>query len=87
VLNLLIGTVDTPTMRDAMVKLNIPDALTMTLPKAEDLALLALQELGNGPTLIHPEDTFEPLANAPGPARRAQVLSQSAQAAVFIGND
>lgn len=38
VLNLLIGTVDTPTMRDAMVKLNIPDALTMALPKAEDLA-------------------------------------------------
>ncbi len=87
VLNLLIGTVDTPTMRDAMVKLNIPDALTMSLPKAEDLALLALQELGNGPTLVHPEDTLEQLANAPGPARRAQVLSQSAQAAVFIGND
>jgi short-subunit dehydrogenase len=87
VLNLLIGTVDTPTMRDAMVKLNIPDALTMTLPKAEDLALLALQELGNGPTLIHPEDTFAQDANAPGSARRAHVLGKSAEAAVFIGND
>ncbi|MNC83932.1 hypothetical protein D3C75_1381770 [compost metagenome] len=59
----------------------------MTLPKAEDLALLALQELGNGPTLIHPEDTLEQLANAPGLARRAHVLSKSAEAAVFIGND
>lgn len=87
VLNLLIGTVDTPTMRDAMVKLKIPDALTMTLPKAQDLALLALEELGNGPTLIHPEDTLVQVATAPGPARRAHVLSKSAEAAVFIGND
>lgn len=84
VLNLLIGTVDTPTMRDAMVKLNIPDALTMALPKAEELALWALQELGNGPTLIHPQDT---LADLPGQARRDHVLSKSAEAAVFIGND
>lgn len=87
VLNLLIGTVDTPTMRDAMVKLNIPDALTMSLPQAEDLVVLALKELGNGPTLIHPDDTLVPRANAPGPARRDHVLSKSAQAAVFIGND
>ena len=87
VLNLVIGTVDTPTMRDAMVKLNIADALTMTLPKADDLALLALEQLGNGPTLIHPEDTLVQVETAPGPARRAQVLSKSAQAAVFIGND
>lgn len=87
VLNVLIGTVDTPTMRDAMVKLKIPDALTMTLPKAQDLALLALEQLGNGPTLIHPEDILDNGANAPGPARRAHVLDKSAQAAVFIGND
>ncbi|MDE1164361.1 MAG: SDR family NAD(P)-dependent oxidoreductase [Pseudomonas sp.] len=84
VLNLLIGTVDTPTMREAMVKLNIPDALTMALPKAQELAQWALQELGNGPTLIHPQDT---LAHPPGQARRAQVLNKSAEAAVFIGND
>jgi len=87
VLNLLIGTVDTPTMREAMVKLKIPDALTMTLPKAEDLALLALDELGNGPTLIHPEDTLSNRASSPGQARRLHVLNKSAEAAVFIGND
>jgi short-subunit dehydrogenase len=87
VLNLLIGTVDTPTMREAMVKLNIPDALTMNLPKAEELALLGLQELANGPTLIHPEDVHDQHASPPGAARQAHVLSKSAQAAVFIGND
>ncbi|MOA24165.1 hypothetical protein D3C78_1448340 [compost metagenome] len=74
-------------MRDAMVKLNIPDALTMTLPKADDLALLALSQLANGPTLIHPEDTLVQDAIAPGAARRVHVLSKSAEAAVFIGND
>ncbi|MGH8375813.1 MAG: SDR family NAD(P)-dependent oxidoreductase, partial [Pseudomonas sp.] len=62
-------------------------ALTMTLPKAEDLALMALEQLGNGPTLIHPEDTLVEVLKAPGPARRAQVLSKSAEAAVFIGNN
>jgi len=84
VLNVLIGTVDTPTMREAMVKLNIPDALSMVLPQAEELALWALQNLAKGPTLIHPQDT---LGDPPGQARREHVLATSAQAAVFIGND
>lgn len=88
VLNLLIGTVDTPTMRDAMVKLNIPDALSMVLPKAEDIAALALAELANGPTLIHPEDLSSAGEGVrPGSARRAHVLEKSAEAAVFIGED
>lgn len=88
VLNLLIGTVDTPTMRDAMVKLKIPDALSMTLPKAEDIARLALDELGNGPTLIHPEDVgLADPEQGPGHARRKHVIGKSAEAAVFIGND
>ncbi|MGQ7859894.1 SDR family NAD(P)-dependent oxidoreductase [Pseudomonas sp. 32A] len=84
VLNVLIGTVDTPTMREAMVKLNIPDALDMVLPQAEELALWALQNLAEGPTLIHPQDT---LCDSPGQARREHVLATSAQAAVFIGKD
>ncbi|WP_313054233.1 SDR family NAD(P)-dependent oxidoreductase [Pseudomonas lopnurensis] len=88
VLNLLIGTVDTPTMREAMLRLNIPDALSMPLPKAEDLAELALHELCNGPTLIHPEDVAaEEPDRAPGMARRRYVIGKSAEAAVFIGND
>ncbi|MBD1552579.1 SDR family NAD(P)-dependent oxidoreductase [Pseudomonas typographi] len=88
VLNLLIGTVDTPTMREAMVKLKIPDALNMPLPKAEDIARLALAELGNGPTLIHPEDVgLTDPQHGPGFARRKQVIGKSAEAAVFIGND
>lgn len=84
VLNLLIGTVDTPTMREAMVKLNIPDALSMALPQAEELAQWALQSLGSGPTLIHPQDTY---GDSPGQSRREHVQTTSVQAAVFIGND
>ncbi|HBX55663.1 SDR family NAD(P)-dependent oxidoreductase [Pseudomonas sp. UBA2684] len=88
VLNLLIGTVDTPTMREAMVKLNIPDALSMPLAKAEDIVAVALRELANGPTLIHPEDVVasDPQAK-PGLARHRHVLKKSAEAALFIGAD
>jgi len=88
VLNLLIGTVDTPTMRDAMVRLNIPDALSMPLPQADDIVAAALGGLGSGPTLIHPEDLapVEP-AQRPGSVRRAHTLGKSAEAAVFIGDD
>ena len=49
--------------------------------------LVGLEELGNGPTLIHPEDILAQGADTPGAARRAHVLGKSAQAAVFIGND
>src|SRR3546814_8864272 len=53
VLNLLIGTVDTPTMRDAMVRQGIAGALTMQLAKAEDIAAIALRELPNGRSEEH----------------------------------
>lgn len=88
VLNLLIGTVDTPTMRAAMVKLKIADALTMVLPKAGEIVEAALRELANGPTLIHPEDlTCSDPVLKPGNARHQHVLNKSAEAAVFIGTD
>ncbi len=88
VLNLLIGTVDTPTMREAMVRLNIPNALSMPLPQAEDVVAVALDGLGNGPTLIHPDDlaSGEP-HRRPGVARREHTIGKSAEAAVFIGAD
>jgi uncharacterized protein len=88
VLNLLIGTVDTPTMREAMVRLNIPDALSMPLPQAEEIVAVALDGLGNGPTLIHPDDLAcgEP-HRRPGAARREHTIGKSAEAAVFIGAD
>ena len=88
VLNLLIGTVDTPTMRAAMVRLNIPNALSMPLPQAEDVVAVALDGLGNGPTLIHPDDlaSGEPHPR-PGVARREHTIGKSAEAAVFIGAD
>lgn len=87
VLNLLIGTVDTPTMRDAMVRQGIEDALTMQLAKAEDIAAIALRELANGPTLIHPDDLAE-FAAGPhsGKARRDHVQRISAESALFIGD-
>jgi short-subunit dehydrogenase len=84
VLNLLITRVDTPTIRDAMVKLNIPDALDMPLPSAEELARLALRELSNGPTLAHPAD-FQSGEAGPSASRRRHVIEQSAEAARFIG--
>ncbi|MRK19802.1 SDR family oxidoreductase [Pseudomonas sp. JG-B] len=88
VLNLLIGTVDTPTMREAMVRLSIPDALSMTLPQAADIVALAIQELPNGPTLIHPQDAdITGFGQPPGTARRDHVIARSAEAGVFIGND
>lgn len=88
VLNLLIGTVDTPSMRAAMVKLKIADALTMVLPKAGEIVEVALRELGNGPTLIHPEDlSLSDPALQPGTVRQQHVLSKSAEAALFIGTD
>lgn len=85
VLNLLIGTVDTPTMRDAMVRLGVADALTMALPSAEDIVAEALRQLPHGPTFIHPEDTRD--GGQAGQARRAHVLEKTAEAAVFIGTD
>lgn len=88
VLNLLIGTVDTPTMREAMVRLNIPDALGMPLPQAADIVALALRELHNGPTLIHPQDIDATgYGQSPGQVRREHVIAKSAEAAAFIGND
>ncbi|WP_150304368.1 SDR family NAD(P)-dependent oxidoreductase [Pseudomonas saliphila] len=88
VLNLLISTVDTPTMRETMQRLNIPNAMTMPLPQADDIARLALQELRNGPTLIHPEDLAVAAgAASPGSLRRDHVMKKSTEAAQFIGND
>lgn len=85
VLNLLIGTVDTPTMRDAIVRLGVPDALTMALPTAEEIVATALEQLPQGPTFIHPEDTRD--GGLAGQARRAHVIEKTAEAAVFIGAD
>lgn len=87
VLNLLISTVDTPMMRQTMQRLNIPNAMTMQLPQADDIARLALQELPNGPTLVHPEDLVRRNDDEPSPGhrRREHVVSKSAEAAVFIG--
>lgn len=85
VLNLLIGTVDTPTMRDAMVRLAVPDALSMALPTAAEIVATALAQLPHGPTFIHPEDTRD--GGRAGQQRRAHVLEKTAEAAVFIGTD
>lgn len=85
VLNLLIGTVDTPTMRDAMVRLQVPDALTMSLPTAQEIVDTALDQLPHGPTFIHPEDTRD--GGLAGQARRAWVIEKTSEAAVFIGAD
>ncbi|WP_256658098.1 hypothetical protein [Pseudomonas sp. D(2018)] len=60
----------------------------MSLPQAADIVALALRELPNGPTLIHPQDVdITGFGQPPGSARREHVIAQSAEAAVFIGND
>src|SRR5690606_11220504 len=79
VLNLLIGTVDTPPIRMAMFNRRFPDALTITRRKAQDLALRGLEDRGKGPTPILPEDPLVQGGTAPGPARLAHVLSKSAE--------
>ncbi|AMO77680.1 hypothetical protein AOX63_05810 [Pseudomonas sp. ADP] len=60
----------------------------MPLPQAEDIVALALQELPNGPTLVHPQYVdITGSGQAPGRVRREHVIAKSAEAAVFIGND
>lgn len=86
VLNVLISTVDTPTIRDTMARLGIPEARTMTLPQANDIADTALQNLATGPTLVHPDDVVGD-NNSPGSQRRAHVQAKSEEAARFIGDD
>jgi len=52
VLNLLISTVDTPMMRETMQRLNIPNAMTMPLPQADEHRLPgSAATAGTGPTL------------------------------------
>lgn len=86
VLNVLISTVDTPTIRDTMERLGIPEARTMTLPQANDIAETAFQKLAKGPTLVHPDDLAAD-HNSLGSQRRAQVQAKSEEAASFIGDD
>lgn len=86
VLNLLISTVDTPTIRETMERLGIPEARTMSLPQARDIAVTALQNLASGPTLVHPDD-LEGNGDSIGSQRRAHVDAKSEEAARFIGSD
>jgi len=51
VLNVLIGATDTPKLRTVFEKNNLsPDAVPLTL--AEDVARVALEHLGEGPTVV-----------------------------------
>ena len=51
VLNVLIGATDTPKLRTVFAKNNLsPDAVPLTL--AEDVAQVALEQLGHGPTVV-----------------------------------
>lgn len=88
VLNFLIMVVDTPTLRKEMQRAGIEGCDGETIPgvyPAETIVRLALRELPNGPTFIHPEDEEQQAGT--GKARGAAVVERWAHTAPFVGED
>ena len=85
VLNLVIGSTDTPTMREHMA------AHGMEVPKGlatpEEIIPLGLAKLGDGPTLVHPDDVGVPEGQQThGDLRRDHVIESTRESAQFIGD-
>ncbi|NHO66697.1 SDR family NAD(P)-dependent oxidoreductase [Aestuariicella hydrocarbonica] len=88
VLNFLIQVVDTPTLRKEMQRAGIEGCDSDTIPgvyPAEAIVKLALRELPNGPTFIHPED--EEQGAGTGKARGSAVKERWEHTAPFVGED
>lgn len=88
VLNFLIMVVDTPTLRKQMEISQIEgwdqDSIPGVYPP-ETVVSLALRELPNGPTFVHPADEEE---NAGlGATRRDELLERWAHTAPYVGED
>lgn len=85
VLNLFIGTTDTPMLRETMAQLGIEMTDDMGISRPEDIVTVALRELPNGPTYVLPESDPDSLLRSE--QRRAHVLESTRVAAVFIGEE
>ncbi|MBR9909332.1 MAG: SDR family NAD(P)-dependent oxidoreductase [Gammaproteobacteria bacterium] len=85
VLNLVIASTDTPTMREHMAAhgMEVPEG--MATP--EEIVPLGLAKLGDGPTLVHPDDVDVPAGEKTrGDLRRDHVLESTRISAQFIGD-
>ena len=85
VLNLVIASTDTPTMREHMAAhgMGVPEGLATP----EEIIPLGLAKLGHGPTLVHPDDVDVPSGEqSRGDLREVHVLESSAITAQFIGD-
>ncbi len=88
VLNFLIMVVDTPTLRKQMAESKIDGWDQDTIPgvyKPEDVVTVALRELPNGPTFIHPADEEDKAGL--GAARRTDLIERWAHTAPYVGED
>jgi short-subunit dehydrogenase len=85
VLNLVIASSDTPTIREHMAAHGI--AMPEGLATPEEIIPLGLARLGDGPTFVHPDDVDVPAGEVSrGDLRRDHVIASSAISAQFIGD-
>tara|TARA_E500000305_G_scaffold75550_1_gene61283 strand:+ start:33694 stop:34533 length:840 start_codon:yes stop_codon:yes gene_type:complete len=85
VLNLVIGSTDTPTMREHMAAHGVtaPEGL----PTPEEIIPLGLAQLGDGPSLVHPDDVDVSAGEkSHGDLRRDHVIESTRISAQFIGD-
>lgn len=85
VLNLVISSTDTPTMRAHMQAhgIEVPEGL----PTPAEIIPHALRRLPHGPTFVHPDDLQATAGQMmTGEARRRHVVESSALTAQFIGD-
>lgn len=88
VLNMLIGTADTPTMRKSMAGVGIEVTDEMGLGQPKEIVSVALRELRNGPTFVYPDDELA-VAGEPskGSVRREHVIESTRLTDLFIGDE
>lgn len=85
VLNLVIASTDTPTIREHMAAHGI--AMPEGLVTPEEIIPLGLAKLGDGPTFVHPDDVDVPAGEiSRGDLRREHVIDSTAISAQFIGD-
>jgi len=85
VLNLVIASTDTPTMREHMAAhgIEVPEGLATP----EEIIPLGLAKLGYGPTFVYPDDVDVPAGDkSRGAVRRDHVVESTAISAQFIGD-
>ena len=85
VLNLVIASTDTPTMREHLAAhgLEMPEGLA----PPEEIIPLGLASLGSGPSFVHPDDVGVPEGEkSRGEQRMDHVIESSAITAQFIGD-